>query len=258
LLYDKIAIVAYIRQQVKNVMSKFLKQLLKIRMIHCKRYGFAGLIIYALGSLFGAYSIIVLKVPLIPEQRGAEPVLAGICIMMFFMALGFAYWHLFKEKNFYLAGQYKKYEMSGNDPEINQTIKLSGSGEYDLIIEVIWKVRKEDIPPDQSFHLARWRKDNGVRAHIGMEIVLDNSSRQFLRFEQRPDQSLNAGKNGVGKTLDKVAVTCEEKITINVTAKIERKEKLAIEHEETFLIRVYNSLNLQEAFQQFPSEISFS
>jgi hypothetical protein len=215
------------------------------------------MIIFALTSLFMAYAGIVLKVPASPEQRGAEPVINGISVFMFFFALGFIYWYLFKEKNFYLAGQYKKYEMRGDDSGINQVIQLSGSGKYDLTVEVIWKVRKQDIPPDQSFRLARYRNDNGVRAHIKMEFAPDNSSRQFLKFEQQPDDSLNAGKIGIGKKLDKVTISCAEKISINITAKVERKEEMAIEHEETFLIRVYNSLSLKEAFQPIPNMITF-
>jgi hypothetical protein len=57
--------------------------------------------------------------------------------------------------------------------------------------------------------------------------------------------------------LDKVKISCDEQITINITAQIERKENLAIEHEETFLIRVYNFLSLKEAFQPVPNMIVF-
>lgn len=238
-------------------MMRFLTRLLKIRVIHWERFDLAGLIIFALFSFRGAYGFIVLKEHLVPEQRGAEPVMAGICIFMFLFALGSIYWYLFKEKNFYLAGQYKKSKIHGDDSGIDQVIELSGSGEYELTIEVIWKVRKEDIPPDRSFRLARFRKDNGIRAHIKMEIVSDNSSRQFLKFEQQPDQSLNAGKIGTGKTLDKVTISCVEKLSINITAQVERKDKAALEHQETFLIRVYNSLSLKEAFQPIPNMISF-
>jgi hypothetical protein len=142
------------------------------------------MIIFALTSLFMAYAGIVLKVPASPEQRGAEPVINGISVFMFFFALGFIYWYLFKEKNFYLAGQYKKYEMRGNDSGINQTIELSGSGEYDLTIEVIWKVRKEDIPREPSFRLTSSRKGRYVKACIQMEIISDNSSRKSIYFEQ--------------------------------------------------------------------------
>jgi hypothetical protein len=235
----------------------FLKRLVKIRIIHCKRYELIGTIIFALTSFVGAYSIIVLKVPASPEQRGAEPVIAGIYILMFLVALGFTYWYLFKEKNLYLFGQYKKYEMRGNDSGIDQVIELSGHGKYDLTVEVIWKVRKQDIPPDRSFRLARYRKDNGVKAHIKMEFAPDNSPHQILKFEQQPDQSLNAGKIGTGKTLDKVRISCAEKISINITAQVERKEEVAMEHEEIFLIRVYNSLSLKEAFQPIPNMIVF-
>jgi len=215
------------------------------------------LIIFALFSFRGAYGFIILKEHLVPEQRGAEPVMAAFCVLAFLFALGSIYWYLFKEKNFYLAGQYKKYELHGNGSGINQAIELSGGGKYDLTVEVIWKVRKQDIPPDRSFRLARFRKDNGIRAHINMEIVSDNSSRQFLKFEQQPDDSLNAGKIGIGKKLDKIAISCAEKISINITAQVERKEEVAVEHEETFLIRVYNSLNLKEAFQLVPNKIAF-
>jgi len=235
----------------------FLKRLVKIRIIHWERFDLAWLIIFALFSFRGAYGFIVLKEQLVPIQRGAEPVMAAFCVLAFLFALGSIYWYLFKEKNFYLAGQYKKYEMRGDDSGINQMIELSGHGEYDLTIEVIWRVRKEDIPPDRSFRLARFRKDNGIRAHIKMEIVSDNSPHQILKFEQQPDQSLNAGKIGTGKTLDKVTVSCVEKLSINITAQVERKDKAALEHEETFLIRVYNSLSLKEAFQPVSNMIAF-
>jgi hypothetical protein len=207
--------------------------------------------------LFATYAQIVFKIPASPEQAGAEPVITGITIVMFLFMSGSVYWSLSRDKISYLSGQYKKYEIHGNDSGINQAIELSGGGKYDLTVEVIWKVRKQDIPPDRSFRLARFRKDNGIRAHIKMELISDNSSRQFLKFEQQPDDSLNAGKIGIGKTLDKVAISCAEKISINITAQVEHKEKPAVEHEETFLIRVYNSLNLKEAFRPIPNRITF-
>jgi hypothetical protein len=249
--YDKIELAD------QKVMMRFLTWLVKIRIIHCKRYDLIGGIIFATLLLFAAYTQIAFKIPASREQAGAEPVIAGITIFMFLFISGFVYWSLSRDKLFYLSGQYEKYEVCGNDSGINKAIELSGSGEFELTIEVIWKVRKEDIPPDRSFRLAGSRKDNGVRAHINMEIVSDNSSRQLFKFEQQPDDSLNAGKIAIGKTLDTVAVSCVEKVSINITAQVERKEEKAIEHEEIFLIRVYNSLSLKEAFQPVPNMISF-
>jgi len=233
----------------------FLKRLGKIRIIHCKRYELVVGVVFALVCFFGAYTSIVLEVPASAEQAGAEPVIAGICIVMFLVALGFIYWCLFKEKSFYRVGQYKQYEICGEGSIMNGSFELYGSGEYQLTFEVIWKLQKEDIPSDRSFHLASRRNDNGVRAHIKIEIASDDTSRQFLVFEQRPDQSLNAGKRGVGKTLDRVMISCKEKITINATAKIERKEELGVGRKETFFIRIYNPFRLQETLYSSLNEI---
>jgi hypothetical protein len=237
---------------------RFFKQIFKIRLIHRERFNLAGLIVFQMFCIRGFYGIVVLKEKAVDWQAGAEPVIAGIFAVMFLTAFGVTYWFLFKEKNFYLAGQYKKYEMLGNDSEISQMIELSGNGEYESTMEVIWKPGKEDIPREPSFRLASSRKGHYVKACIRMEIVSDNLSRKFIEFEQYPDERLNVGDNVVGKILDKVKISCKEKIMINVTSQIERHKTLVANHEEKFLIRIYHSLNLPETFQQIPKEIAFT